>query len=165
MRLPNGIRALLVVAGGLLLLAALFGCESGGTPTADARATDFVQQKDVALTYAVIRGTTTTENSAAFQRIKPLLKVQLQEITPAPAKGSQVQITVTNGDTAAHQIVIRLFARAAPLDPAAYAVGGVTVAAGATGSVTTTAPLPFADLAPQVLQIDGTWDFSAPPTP
>ncbi len=165
MKLHNGIRALLVVAGGLLLLAALFGCESGGTPTADARATDFVQQQDVALTYAVIRSTSTTQNSAAFQRVKPLLKVQIQEIRPAPASGSQVAITVTNGDTAAHQIVIRLFARAAPLDPSAYAVGSVTLAAGATGSTTITAPLPFADLAPQILQIDGTWDFSAPVPP
>jgi hypothetical protein len=164
MRVHNGFRALLAVAGGLLLLAALFGCETGGTPTPDARATDFARQKDVALTYVVVESTTTADKNAAFTRIKPLIKVALADAGTAPPSGSQVQITVTNGDTAEHVIVVRLFARAAPLDTSAYAVGAVTLAAGATGSTTIAAPLPVADIAPQILQIDGTWDFS-PPAP
>ena len=164
MRVQDGFRALLVVAGGMLLLAALFGCEMGGSPTPDARATDFAQQQAVALTYVVVQGTTTAEKNATFARIKPLLTVALADAGTAPAGGSQVRITVTNGDTAEHQVVIRLFARAAPLDTSAYAVGAVTLAAGATASTTITAPLPFAALAPQILQIDGTWDFS-PPAP
>ena len=72
---------------------------------------------------------------------------------------------MTNGDQAAHTVVIRLFARASPLDTRGYAVGAVTLAAGATGSTTITSPLPFAEIATQVLQIDGTWDFGPPPTP
>jgi hypothetical protein len=164
MRVHSAIRALLVVAGSLLLLAALFGCETGGSPTPDARATDFAQQKEVALTYVVVESTTTADKNATFARIKPLLKVELKDAGAATPSGSQVQITVTNGDTAQHVIVVRLFARAAPLDTSAYAIGSVTLAAGATGSTTITSPLPFADIAPQILQIDGTWDFS-PPAP
>jgi hypothetical protein len=162
MSIPHGFRALLAVAGGLLLLAALFGCDTGGSPTPDARATDFAQQKAVALTYVVVESTKTAEKNAAFTRVKPLLKVELKDAGAAASGGSQVQITVTNGDTAQHVVVVRLFARAAPLDTSAYAVGSVTLAAGATGSTTITAPLPLADLAPQILQIDGTWDFSPP---
>jgi hypothetical protein len=164
MRVQYGVRALLVVAGGVLLLAALFGCDTGGSPTPDARATDFAAQKEVALTYVVVQGTTTAEKNAAFARVKPLLTVALADAGAAPTGGSQVRITVTNGDTAEHTVVVRLFARAAPLDTSAYAVGSVTLAAGATGSTTITAPLPFAALAPQILQIDGTWDFSPPGT-
>jgi hypothetical protein len=164
MTIPHGFRALLAMAGGLLLLAALFGCDTSGSPTPDARATDFAQQKAVALTYVVVESTTTADKNAAFARVKPLIKVTLADAGAATPGGSQVQVTVTNGDTAEHTIVVRLFARAAPLDTSAYAVGSVTLAAGATGSTTISAPLPLADLAPQILQIDGTWDFS-PPTP
>jgi hypothetical protein len=162
MNVHTGIRALLAGAGGLLLLAALFGCETGGSPTPDARATDFAQQKAVALTYVVVESTTTAEKNAAFARIKPLLKVELKDAGAAASGGSQVQITVTNGDTTQHVVVVRLFARAAPLDTSAYAVGSVSLAAGATGSTTIAAPLPFDAVAPQILQIDGTWDFSPP---
>ena len=111
--------------------------------------------------------TQTEEITETGSRRGNIVKASALVLTALGAVGfvsRQVEVTVTNGDTAQHQIVIRLFARAAPVDSSAYAVGAVTLAAGATGSTTFTSPLPFADIAPQILQIDGTWDF-APPVP
>jgi hypothetical protein len=164
-------RFLVLAASVLLLLAALLGCDaptsSTPTPSADlsARATDFAQQKDVAPTYFSMQDATATVTTALFQRVKPLLQVQLKEDGPATPPGTRVQITVTNGDQAAHTVVIRLFERTAPLDTRGYSVAAVTLAAGGTSTTTVTSPLPFAALAAQVLQIDGIWDFGPPPTP
>jgi hypothetical protein len=161
-------RILWLVAASLLLAAGLIGCDSTTPPTpvppVDVRATAVNDRLVAEQTLVALKNATSTVTSSEFQRIKPLLQVSLKDAGSAAPGETQVEVTVTNGDRAAHRIVIRLYDRAQPLNAAAYAIGAVEVGPGAAGTTVVTAPLPFAAVAAQIQQIDGTWDFG-PPAP
>jgi hypothetical protein len=159
-------RALFLLAAGLLVAAALAGCDPNAAPTptpvGDARGTAVVQRQVAEQTLVALNNATATVTSAEFARVKPLLGVQLKDAGAVPG-GTAVDIAVLNGDKLRHQVVVRLYDRTDPLNQERYRVGGLEVGAANSATLTLTTTVPFADLAPQVLQIDGVWDYSPPP--
>src|SRR5262245_38570741 len=104
-------RALWLLAAGLLLAAAVAGCDPNPappptpSPEADARGTAVAARQAAERTLVAINNATATVTGAEFARVKPLLEVQLQDEGAAPGGGTAVQIAVRNGDQAGHQIV------------------------------------------------------------
>jgi len=158
--------------GAALLLTVLLAACGGPAPapldvpaTTTALAGDnatVVARQRLVPTFVAGRNATATVQTSDFRRIRALLQVRLADGGPATPPGAQVRLTVSNADTSAHQVVVRLYDRGAPLSTNAYSVAALQVAAGATASTLATARVPFATVAAQVLQIDGVWDFGPP---
>ncbi|MGI8589048.1 MAG: hypothetical protein ACR2M0_15390 [Chloroflexia bacterium] len=166
----------LLVAACLLPVALALGCDVGGPPAPDlpATATALAVDASTASAYKQLASTFVAgENAAAtvgtgdFARIKPLLKVELRDggkVTFAGRESTSVDLAVTNGDTAAHRVVIRLYDRNSPLSTVGYSIGALDVPGGGTASTKATSLLPFSSIAAQIQQIDKDVDFR-PPSP
>ena len=161
-------RVLFLLVAALFLAAGVVGCDlNPGAPTpppgGDPRGTALAQRQVAEQTLVALNNATATVTSAEFARVKPLLGVQLQDGGVAPGGGAAVQVVVLNGDKARHQVVVRLYDGSDPLNSERYRVGGLEVAAANSATLALTTTVPFANLASQVMQIDGVWDYSPPP--
>jgi ABC-type phosphate transport system substrate-binding protein len=166
-------RSLLLLIAGLLLLVAT-ACDFGNTgPNGPATATavsadnaTVAARQPLAATYTADQQSTATAQNAQFAAIRPLITVQLQDqgaTTDAGKDATRVGITVQNADKTAHQVVVRVYYKDAPLNTQDYGVGSVNVPANGSADTSVVWPLPFKLAAAQVLQIDGIWDYSPPP--
>lgn len=166
----------LLLGACLLPLALALGCDSGGPAPPDLPATSTalaydaatsVAHQQLAGTFVAGENATTTAGLGLFERTKPLLKVTLKDAGTVLLAGLQttsVELTVTNADTAAHHIVIRLYDHNSLLSTTAYSIGALDVPAGGTASTKVTSSLPFAAIATQIQQIDKDADYR-PPAP
>lgn len=166
-------RCLLFLIAGLLLLAAT-ACDLGNTgPNGPATATaisadnaTLTAGEPLAATYTADQQSTATAQNAQFAAIRPLITVQLHDqgtTTDAGKDATRVGITVQNADKTAHQVVVRIYYKDAPLNTQDYGVGSVNVPANGSADTSVIWALPFKLAAAQVLQIDTIWDYSPPP--
>jgi ABC-type phosphate transport system substrate-binding protein len=166
-------RSLLLLIAGLLLLAAT-ACDLGNTgPNGPATATAITAdnatvtaREPLAATYSADQQSTATAQNAQFAAIRPLIQVQIQDqgtTTDAGKDATRVGITVQNADKTAHQVVVRIYYKDAPLNTQDYGVGSVNVPASGSADTSVVWPLPFKLAAAHVLQIDNIWDYSPPP--
>ena len=169
-------RMMRAVAGGLLALA-LVGCDPGGPAPVDPAATATAQAVDQATvgarqqivkTFTANEQVTATAQAALFARIGPLIAIDLQDAGPIIVAGTpmhEVRLNVTNHDQVAHQVVIRLYDKAEPLNLSAYSSSdSLAIPAGQTAIAGANTVLPFADVAAQLQQLDGIAVYG-PPTP
>jgi hypothetical protein len=166
-------RSLLLLLAGFLLIAAT-ACDLGPSgPNVPATATavgaadaTVTAREPLAATYTADQQSTATAQNAQFAAIRPLIKVQIQDqgaATDAGKDATRIGITVQNADKVAHQVVIRIYYKDAPLNTQDYGVGSVNVPANGSADTSIVWALPFKLAAAQVLQIDNIWDYSPPP--
>jgi hypothetical protein len=166
-------RSLLLLLAGLLILATP-ACDLGPSgPNVPATATTIsaddatvTARQPLAATYTADQLSTATAQNAQFAAIRPLITVQLQDqgaATDAGKDATRIGITVQNADKVAHQVVVRVYYKDAPLNTQDYGVGAVRVPANSSAETSIVWALPFKLAAAQVLQIDNIWDNSPPP--
>ena len=167
-------RSLLLLIAGLLLLVAT-ACDLGaGGPNGPATATAVTADnatvtalQPLALTFSARPTNHDHRAERAVRRPPPPDHRATRDqgtTTDAGKDATRIGITVQNGDKTAHQVVVRVYYKDAPLNTQDYGVGAVNVPANGSAATSVVWPLPFKLAAAQVLQIDNIWITARRPT-